>query len=134
MDNFIMLNENSDSEDNAIQNGFTLLDVHEITKQIIGYQFLGSYLHGFKYIISINSDGSLEGKNHVGHYDIGLWVLDEINHTLSVEWQYGWDKATTKLYVKDDVINMYDSESGQWRTSLHQQLDEAVNIKNYIFS
>jgi hypothetical protein len=133
MKNYVDLSENTDSEKTAIENGYSQLSGKEIKEQLVGKLFLGCYLHGFQYIISINTDGSLEGKNNYQHYDIGSWVIDMEKHTMNVNWKHGWDNTTTRLYKVGKEIRMYDKETGEWRSSLKQYIDGVQNIKTYQF-
>jgi hypothetical protein len=115
------------------EQGYVNLDSVEIKERIIGKQFFGGYLHGFQYVISINENGSLEGKNNYQHYDVGEWTINEEEHTLSVKWQYGWDDTTTRLYDINGEISMYDAYTGHWRTVLREPIKEAINIEEYEF-
>ena len=133
MKNHIEISENSDSENRAIENGYKHLTGHEIKDRIVGKQFFGGYLHGFQYIISINSDGSLEGKNNYQHHDIGSWTIDMEENTMKVSWKYGWDNTTTRLYEIGEEIRLYDKDTGKWRSSLSHQVDKVQNIENYQF-
>lgn len=134
MKNYISINtKTEDNEEAAISNGFKQLLAKDIKTKIVGKAFLGGYLHGFQFIVSVNTDGSLEGKNNVEHYDLGHWVIDDTNNTLTVNWQNGWDSTTTRIYQLNDKINMYDKESGLWRTSFNQSIEAITNIKNYQF-
>lgn len=133
MNNYIDLSENFDTENDAIKNNYRQLTGTEIKQRLVGRQFLGSYLHGFYYIISINDNGSLEGKNNYQHYDVGSWEIDMQKHTMSVNWKHGWDNTSSRLYEVDKEIRMYDVDTGLWRTSLNQQTDKNQNIKKHSF-
>lgn len=133
MKDFIEIDNTIKLVSDAIEKGFSQLTADDIKDKIVGKQFLGGYLQGFQYIISINKDGSLEGKNNYHHYDIGHWQINISKNTLSVTWQYGWDNTTTHLYERNAQINMYDENTGVWRTSLNQEISPKLNIKNYHF-
>lgn len=102
--------ESPETENKAIKNGYRQLSGKEISEKLVGQQFLGSYLHGFQYVISINTDGSLVGKNNYQHHDVGSWVIDMEENTLSVNWRHGWDNTTTRLYELGEEIRMYDKK------------------------
>ena len=51
-------------ESDLQQKGYTPLNAEAIHQLIVGKVFLGSFPPSFKYIISVNSNGSLEGKNN----------------------------------------------------------------------
>jgi len=133
MKNYVDLLENTDPEEIVVGNGYSQLSGREIKEQLVGKQFLGNYLHGIEYIISINADGSLEGKNTYQHYDIGSWLIDMEEGTMSVNWENGWGNVTTRIYEIGKEIRMYEKETGTWRTSLKQYFDKVQNIKNYQF-
>ncbi|MCK5922865.1 MAG: hypothetical protein KAG66_18125, partial [Methylococcales bacterium] len=64
-------------------------------------------------------------------YDLGAWLIDAKKNTISVNWNYGWDSATTRLYEVDGAIKMYDINTGRWRTTLNQSIDKPQDIKTY---
>ncbi len=115
------------------EEGLILLTARDIHQKIVGNQFAGTYRQGFKYIIAINEDGRLEGKNNYLHYDVGRWSVDVENNTLIVEWDNGWENTAFRLYFKDAVIRMYDSETGQWRSSISYLETPVQSIENYPF-
>jgi hypothetical protein len=121
------------SEEIARDRGCEELNALNIKELIVGNIFFGNYLGGYEYIISTNINGTLEGKNNCEHYDIGNWSIDTEEDTLNVKWKYGWDNAKTHLYVIDDMILMYDLETGLFRSSLIYQLSNISNIKEYQF-
>ena len=107
------------------------LTATEIKTQIINKVFLGSYPPVFKYIIAINSDGSLEGKNDYGHYDIGTWSLNEATGALTVRWKYGWDNSTVYIYPANHEFKLMDSTTGNLHTVLHQTVKLNQSIQDY---
>jgi hypothetical protein len=130
---YIDANKAPETEGLVKEQGYVNLDSTEIKEKIIGKQFFGGYLNGFQYVISINENGSLEGKNNYQHYDVGEWVINEEENSLSVKWQYGWDDTTTRLYDINGEISMYDVYTGNWRTVLRQRIEEEINIEEYQF-
>jgi len=111
--------------------GFKAFTALEVREHIIGKVFLGSYPPVFKYIIALNTDGSLEGKNDYGHYDVGAWDLNEKTSALTVRWQYGWDYSTVYIYEVDDEFKLMDSTTGNLRTVLHQTVHLDTTIQAY---
>ena len=79
-------NDKAEIDSDVHLNDFQPLSAEEIKLHIVGKTFLGSFPPFFKYIISVNADGSLEGKNNYQHYDTGNWIIDTKKNTLSVSW------------------------------------------------
>ncbi len=129
----VQLTDKTKLEEAIIALGYKALSAADIHQQLVGNQFLGGYMGGFQYIIAINTDGSLEGKNNYQHYDIGRWHIDEHTNGLTVRWQYGWDNSTTRIYPVNDEFWMYDTSTRLWRTSLTKRLSKQADIKNYTF-
>ena len=127
------MTDRMETEDEVRAAGGIRLGAQGIRDRLAGQQFLGSYLNGFRYIISINADGSLEGMNNYGHYDVGRWSVDDDRHALIVAWQHGWDNTTTRLHALGDEIRMHDAETGKWRSSLVPVTGEKHDIKNHQF-
>lgn len=133
MKNYITIDENQKAEATLIKEGYKPLTASEIKEKIAGKYFLGSYLHGFKYIVAVNVEGTLESKNDYEHYDRGRWLINNEQHTLSVYWEEGWDSTVTRLYAVDESIQMYDAQTGVWRTRFDQVIDQVKDIKAYSF-
>ncbi len=133
MKNYFNIITNTKREETLINKGYKPLTASEIKEKIAEKYFLGGYLHGFKYIVAVNLDGTLESKNDYGHYDCGKWLIDNEQHTLSVYWERGWDSTITRLYAVDESIHMYDSQTGVWRTSFDQPIEKVDSIKAYLF-
>lgn len=125
----IFFNKQTDSESLIQQQGHMSLDAEEIKAQIVGKTFLGSFPPAFKYIILVNKDGSLEGKNNYQHYDMGKWTISAKTNTLSVSWDLGWEKSTNNVYVVDNVVKMFDTTSGKLNTSFDEQIEAVQSIK-----
>lgn len=133
MKNYITIDQNPKTEEMLIKKGYKPLTASEIKEKIAGKYFLGGYLHGFKYIVAVNLEGTLEGKNDYEHYDRGRWLINNEQHTLSVYWEKGWDSTITRLYPVDNSIQMYDAQTGLWRTSFNQAIEKVNHIKAYSF-
>ncbi len=133
MNNFIELkaSDHTHSEHDILQKGYLALDHQAIQKQIIGQHFFAEYQQGFKYVIAINADGSLEGKNNYDHYDTGHWLLKD--NILCVEWDYGWDNACARFYQVNDIFLMFDAKTGLWRSTLKPAKHPVNNIKLMVF-
>jgi len=52
---------------------------------------------------------------------------------MKVNWKYGWDNTTTRLYEVGEEIRMYDKYTGKWRTPLNCKVDKVQDIENYQF-
>ncbi len=109
------------------------LTTQEINQKIIGKTFYGKHPPNFEYIIAINSDGTLEGKNNSGHYDWGTWQLDEEQHALTVRWQNGWQNTTSQVHKTQGETQLVDINTGQINTRLNQEIEAVKNIKAYCF-
>ena len=133
MENDATAPENPGDEKNAIAKGYKRLSGHEMKEKLVGKQFIGGYLRGFRYIISIGFDGSLEGKNNYQHYDSGKWIIDLEDSTMEVVWLNGWDNTTTHLYEIGKEIIMYDKDTGKWRTSFYHEVDKVQDIEHFQF-
>lgn len=117
-------NDTIESEDDIRDKGYMPLEANAIKQLIVGRTFLGSFPPVFKYIISINRNGSLEGKNNYQHYDTGKWKIDKESNTLCVSWDFGWQSSTSRVYQVDDVVKMFDATTGKLNTSF----DELVEL------
>ena len=133
MKNYINIQTISTNEETLLNKGYQPLTASEIKEKIVGKYFLGGYLHGFKYIVAVNADGTLESKNDYEHYDHGKWLIDKERDTLNVYWQRGWDSTITRLYAVDESIHMYDAQTGVWRTSFDREIEKVDSIKGYLF-
>lgn len=112
--------------------GCNPLDAEEIKLHIAGKTFLGSFPPFFKYIILVNKDGTLEGKNNYEHYDVGKWVVDTEKNTLSVNWDFGWANTTNHVYLINGVFQMFDTTSGKLNTSFDEPIESVESIKAFV--
>lgn len=109
------------------------LDTKGIELHLVGKTFFASFPPSFKYIVSINKDGSLEGKNDHEHYDTGNWIVDPENNTLSVNWDFGWGSSTSHVYLVNNIVKIFDSTSGKLNTSFDEQIEDVGSIKTFEF-
>lgn len=103
------------------QMGQSKLTVAEIKDALLGQGFLGHYFK-FEFIIIFNEDGSTEGRNNVGTYDSGKWVIDSENNTLKLFWDGGWYDTITDVYKVGDELRTYDAATGAWGSTLKQEI------------
>ncbi len=127
----VNFNNMTEVESDLQQKEYAPLNAEEIQLLIVGKTFLGSFPPSFKYIISVNIDGSLEGKNNYQHYDIGKWIINAENNTLSVNWDFGWVNSTNHVYLVDDVVKMFDSTSSKLNTSFDELIEGVDSIKAF---
>ncbi len=106
---------------------------NEIKTNIIGKTFYGKHPPNFEYIIAINADGTLEGKNNSDHHDWGKWELNDQEHTLSVCWENGWQNNTSKIQSLDGIIQLVDVETKQVNTYLNHEIQAIKDISKYRF-
>lgn len=133
--NYIPINQqvNEMNQKEVEDQGFLPLSASELELNLCEKCFLGNYLHGFKFITSINTDGTLEGKNNVGTHVLGRWAIDSSEHTFSVKWNGGWDNTTTRGFKVDGEIKFFDVDTGVWRNTLIKEIDTQTVIKSYSF-
>jgi hypothetical protein len=124
-------NIKTEVESDIQQKGYVPLIAEEIQLLIAGKTFLGSFPPSFKYVISVNRDGSLEGKNNYQHYDVGKWTINTERNTLSVNWNFGWANTTNHVYLVDDVVQMFDVTSGKLNTSFDEPIESVESIKTF---
>ena len=111
---------NLTTEARVIANGYLHLCADEIQQKLIGKTFIGDYFAGqmFKFIVRFDLNGTMEGKNNAGAHNFGLWRINQMDHTMSVEWDSGWDAAITRIYDLGDKFELYDTTTRMWRTNL----------------
>ena len=127
------MNKTIEFEPGVPQKDHVQLDAKGIERHLVGKTFFASFPPSFKYIVSINKDGSLEGKNDHDHYDTGTWVMDAENNTLSVSWDLGWGSSTSHVYLVNNIVKIFDSTSGKLNTSFDEQIDDVESIKTFEF-
>ena len=124
-------NTKTENESYIQQQGYTPLNAEAIQLLIVGKTFLGYFPPCFKYIISINKEGGLEGKNNYQHYDIGKWIINAESNTLCVNWHFGWANTTNRVYLIDEVLQLFDATSGKLNTSFNKSIKDVESIKNF---
>lgn len=106
------------TEASAIERGGRLLSGEELTSRLVDKAISGDYLRGFTFQASFKRDGTLEGVNNVGTHDVGHWTVDLQTSTLTLRWDRGWDNTTCRAYEINGLVELYDHDTGQWRTTL----------------
>ena len=111
---------NLSTEAEVIANGHRHMSADEIRHKIIGKTFTGDYFAGqmFKFIVRYDYNGTMEGKNNAGAHNFGLWRVNQKDHSISGEWDAGWDTSTLRVYDLGDRFELYDTTTGMWRTNL----------------
>lgn len=113
--------------------GYHPLSGFLIKEMMVGKQFMGRFKGGFRFIIAINEDGTLEGKNHCLHHDVGYWVIDTQKHCIRVNWSRGWENNASKVFWLGQEIRLYDSQTGAWVATL-KPLEKHHRISDFVFS
>ena len=108
---------NNYGEKDIIKNGYLPLSADELLSRIKNTTIFGDYIMGYKFITDIYENGTAEGINDAGSYDIGSWVIDYEKHTLQLVWQNGWIDTLTRAYDVNGNIEFYDVNTGNWRTT-----------------
>lgn len=110
-------------ESMIVAEGHQQLSGQELRSRIINKTAKGEYLRGFRFITYLDEDGTMEGRNHVGAHNRGEWSIDDKEGTLSVQWDNGWDRTTTRAYDVQGAIKFFDKDTGEWRNTLHSFVD-----------
>ncbi len=105
------------TESTIIDAGYQPLSGQQLAQTIVGKTLLGDYGYLFKFIVAINANGSIEGKNNAGAHHFGKWVIDEAEGTISLQWDSGWDNTTNRAYAVDGLLKLFDVNGGEWRTT-----------------
>ncbi len=106
------------NENEIVEKGHRRLSGPELEDLVKGKKFTGLYRPPFKYIVSIDADGTLSGENNFGTKDSGRWSIDPSTGEFTVSWQNYWDANTTYGYAVEGAIHLFDIQTGNWRTSL----------------
>lgn len=105
------------TEKTAIGNGFKQLTGIELKELIINQEVNGNYPGGFTFVARIYENGTIEGINNLGHYDVGYWTIDFNKNTIQLEWENGWYNTTTRVYKVTSTIEFFDIDTGNWRST-----------------
>ncbi len=117
------MNEDTGSiEASMIDNNHRQFTGKELSQILLGNTIVGDFGAVFKYIMTIGSDGALEGINNVGSHHIGQLSIDEEANTMTVVWHDGWENTTSRAYDVDGKIKLYNIENCQWSTTFFKVL------------
>jgi hypothetical protein len=105
----------------VIEAGHSPLSSAVISKTMIDKTLLGDYGYLFKFAVTIDDHGRMEGKNNAGAHQFGQCVI--ANNTISVNWDGSWDNTTCRAYAVDGMIKLFDVETGEWRTTFTKVID-----------
>lgn len=102
------------------------LTAEALAAKIVGKTAYGDFGAMFKYVMAVDSDGGLEGKNNAGAHTFGRWEIDLETGEMTVEWTSGWVTSTTRAYGVDGHLKLYETATGRWATTLHRFIDGTV--------
>lgn len=111
------------TEADMIEQGHVHMTGTELERRIVGKTVLGDFGQHFKFVSTIEHDGTMEGKNNFGTHDVGRWSIDKTNNTFSVEWDGGWVSATSHAYDVDGTIKFYAVGTGVWGSTFTSFVD-----------
>jgi len=104
-------------EKDVIENNYYQLSGTGLLEKISDKIIFGDYLMGYKYITELYKDGTSEGINNVGSHNSGIWFIDMKNNILDTKWDNGWIDTITRAYEVDGNIELFDIDTGNWRTT-----------------
>ena len=107
-------------ESQTIKGGHPQLTASELVENLVDKTLLGDFAALFKYIVAIDKNGNMEGKNNAGAHHFGKWSIDESNSTFTIWWDSGWVNTTNRAYNVDGKIKLFEIETGQWQTTFTQ--------------
>jgi hypothetical protein len=110
-------------ESEIVEGGYRQLTGDELTSKLVDKTLLGEYAAVFRFIVCIDKDGKMEGKNNYGAHHFGQCIIDQQNNTITVAWDAGWDNTTNRAYDIDGKIKLFDVGTGQWRTTFYDFTD-----------
>ena len=110
------------NEAEFIEKGHKRLSGPELENLIMGMSYSGLYRPPFHYVIIIGADGTLLGKNNFGTRDSGHWSVDPATSGIAVSRQNYWDDNTAYGYAVDGAIHLFDTQTGDWRTSMLSEI------------
>ena len=100
--------------------GRTPLRAEALAARIVGKTVYGDFGTMFKYVMAVDVDGGLEGKNNAGAHTFGRWMIDPATGEMSVSWQAGWVASTSRAYEVGGSLKLYETATGRWATTLHR--------------
>ncbi|MEE9314873.1 MAG: hypothetical protein V3V02_09505 [Rhizobiaceae bacterium] len=100
-----------------VEKGCKLISSQELRQRLLGNTILGDFAFAYKYMMTINTDGALEGINNVGSHHFGQMTIADAANTVSVKWADGWVNTTSRAYDVDGEFKLYNIENGQWSTT-----------------
>ena len=106
-----------------VENDHPKLSGKELKNRIADKTAAGDYGAAFKYVSFFDANGTMEGKNNAGAHNFGTWSINDLDGSISVQWDAGWDATTTHAYDVEGEIKLYDSDTGLWRTTLYSFKD-----------
>ncbi len=109
------------TEKTIIDAGHIALSGRQIAEKMIGKTLYGDYGLFFKFAVTIDSLGRMEGINNAGAHQFGQCTIDE--NTISVNWNGGWDNTTNRAYFIDNQLKLFEIQTGQWQTSFTKIVD-----------
>ncbi len=115
------------TESSMISGGYPHLSGDELMQKISGNTILGDFGYLFKFIMTVGSEGALEGKNNAGAHHFGRWSIDASENTMTVEWESGWINNTSRAYEVDGKVKLFNIETGEWMTTF---TDIIVGVQN----
>ena len=109
------------NEAEITEKGHKRLSGTESEQLIKGKNFVGLYRPPFHYVIKFGADGTLSGENNFGTRDNGCWSIDPATGGFTVSWQKYWDDNTAFGYAVDGAIHLFDTQIGDWCTSISHE-------------
>ncbi len=119
-----MLTGNSNPDSTSTESDMLALGLKPLTAKALADKVVGKTVYGdfglmFKYVMAVDEDGRLEGKNNAGAHTFGRWEIAPAGE-MSVKWQAGWVPSTTRAYKIGGSLKLYETATGRWATSLHR--------------
>lgn len=105
-----------------LEANYKQISAQELRQLLLGNTILGDFAFAYKYIMTIGIDGSLEGINNVGSLHVGQLIIADADNTISVQWRDGWENTTSRAYVVDEEIKLYNIGNGRWSTTFTEIL------------
>ena len=110
----------ADMPSNVSEMNSAALTRDKLQEQLMNKRINGLYRLPFTYEMQLNEDGTLWGRNNYGTEDVGKWTISDTGE-MTVSWQSYWDAHTTRVYLENGVLHLFDIDTGNWRTSMFEQ-------------